>query len=74
LSALAKWRVVTHIVNTNALCFYLLKSNEMNLLPGFRWMDAPILVAMQSKAGFCGRSLADIVGSDPTGSLDVCLL
>jgi hypothetical protein len=31
-------------------------------------------MAAQSKAWVCGRSLAGVVGSNPTGSLNVCLL
>ena len=31
-------------------------------------------VAARSKASVCGRSLAEIVGSNPTGGMDVCLL
>jgi hypothetical protein len=34
----------------------------------------PIPLAARSKAWVCGRSLAGIVGSNPTGSIDVCLL
>jgi hypothetical protein len=34
----------------------------------------PIPMAAQSKASVCGRSLAGIVGSNPTGSMDVCLV
>jgi hypothetical protein len=34
----------------------------------------PILEAARSKAWVCGRSLTGIVGSNPTGSMDVCLL
>jgi len=34
----------------------------------------PIPVAAPSKAWVCGRSLAGIVGSNPAGGLDVCLL
>ena len=33
-----------------------------------------ILVAARSKAWVCGRSLAGIVGSNPAGDMDVCLL
>ena len=33
----------------------------------------PIPVAVRSKAWFCGRSLAGIVGSNPVGGMDVCL-
>jgi len=32
----------------------------------------PIAVAARSKAWVCGRSLAGIVGSKPTGGMDVC--
>ena len=31
-------------------------------------------VAVRSKAYVCGRSPAEIVGSNPTGGMDVCLL
>jgi hypothetical protein len=34
----------------------------------------PIPVAAQSKAEVCDRSPADILGSNPTGGIDVCLL
>ena len=34
----------------------------------------PVPVAARSKALVCGRSLAEIVGSNPTGGMDVCLL
>ena len=34
----------------------------------------PVPVATRSKALVCGRSLADIVGSNPTGGMNVCLL
>ena len=34
----------------------------------------PIAVAARSKFYFCGRSTAEIVGSNPTGGMDVCLL
>ena len=33
-----------------------------------------ILVAARSKAWVCGRSLAGIAGSNPSGGKDVCLL
>ena len=32
----------------------------------------PIPVAARSKALVCGRSPAEIVGSNPTGGMDVC--
>ena len=34
----------------------------------------PVPLAARSKAWVCGRSPAEIVGSNPTGSMDVCLL
>jgi len=34
----------------------------------------PIPVVAPSKVWVCGRSLAGIVGSNPAGDLDVCLL
>jgi len=34
----------------------------------------PIPVVARSKTRVCGRSPAEIVGSNPTGGMDVCLL
>ena len=34
----------------------------------------PVPLAARSKAYVCGRSPAEIVVSNPTGSMDVCLL
>ena len=34
----------------------------------------PVPVAGRSKAWVCGRSLAEIAGSNPAGAMDVCLL
>ena len=34
----------------------------------------PVPVALRSKAWVFGRSPAEIVGSNPTGGMDVCLL
>ena len=39
--------------------------------PGF---ESPIPVAAQSKASVFGRSLTGIVGSNPTGGMDVCVV
>ena len=33
-----------------------------------------IAVAARSKALVCGRSLAGIVGSNPAGGMDICLV
>ena len=35
-------------------------------------VELPVPVAARSKAYVCGRSPAEIVGSNPTGSMDVC--
>ena len=35
---------------------------------------APTPVAARSKAWFCDRLIAGIVGSNPTGGTDVCLV
>ena len=34
----------------------------------------PVPVAARSKAYVCGPSPAEIVGSNPTGGIDICLL
>ena len=34
----------------------------------------PVPVAARSKVYVCGRSPAEIVGSNPTGGMDVCRL
>jgi hypothetical protein len=34
----------------------------------------PVPVASRSKGLVCGRSPAEIVGSNPTGGMDICLL
>jgi hypothetical protein len=38
------------------------------------YVEWPIPVAARFKAWVCGRSLAGIVGSNPAGGMDVCLL
>jgi hypothetical protein len=35
-------------------------------------LGLPILVAARSKAWACGRSIADIAGSNPAAGVDVC--
>ena len=42
------------------------------LRPGFD--PLPIPVAARSKAWVCGRSLTGIVGSNPAGDMDVCVV
>ena len=36
------------------------------------WGYTPVPVATRSKAWVCSRSPAEIVGSNPTGGMDVC--
>ena len=47
--------------------------NSPHILQALIW-TALIPVAERSKALVCGRSLAVIVGSNPAGGIDVCLL
>ena len=51
--------------NNHSACVYLC------LLIAFL---QPIPVAEQSKARVCGRQLAGIAGSNPSGGIDICLL
>jgi len=44
-----------------------------SLITGLKCLT-PIPVAARSKAQVCGRSPAEIVGSNPTGGIDICLL
>jgi len=37
-------------------------------------LTLPVPVAERSKEWVCGRSLAGIVGSNPAGDMDICLL
>ena len=37
-------------------------------------VQVPIAVAARSKASVCGRSLAEIAGSNPAGDMDVCVV
>ena len=38
------------------------------------WPNMLVPVAVRSKVWVCGRSPPEIVGSNPTGGMDVCLL
>jgi hypothetical protein len=52
------------------------KAHVMHSSYAFRVQEktSPIPVAARSKAWVCGRALAGIVGSNPTGGTDVCVL
>ena len=49
---------------------YLNQGKKISLVPA----SLPVPVAALSEAWVCGRSPAEIVGSNPTGRMDVCLL
>jgi hypothetical protein len=58
-------------------------NNDRDVLKDRKYMSAlfnditikvPVPVAERCKVKFCGRSPAEIAGSNPTGSMDVCLL
>jgi hypothetical protein len=56
-----------------ANCFYhkaMLSDTKLKLI----LICISSLVAASSKAWVCGRSHAEIVGTNPTGEMDVCLL
>ena len=53
-----------YFVSTNLIWITFLLSN----------VPMPVPVATRSKAYVCGRSPAEIVGSNPTGGMDVCLV
>jgi hypothetical protein len=55
------WDVADYDSDSTYLFIYLFK-------------HTPIPVAARSKAWVCGRSLSGIVGSNPAGGMDVCLL
>jgi hypothetical protein len=46
-------------------CYHISRSQKLH------WLD---LIAARSKAWVCGRSLPGIVGFNPNGGMDVCLL
>jgi hypothetical protein len=48
--------------------------HAMKAYRGSTGIAPPIPMAARSKAWVCGRSLAGIVGSNPEGGMDVCLL
>ena len=53
------------------------QNKSLSHFPYFRFVFdqlVPIPVAARSKAWVCGRSPTEIVGSNPTGGMDVCLL
>ena len=53
---------------------YMPSGHFNTIKPTTTTTSKPVPVAARSKAYVCGRSLAEIVGSIPTGGMDVCLL
>ena len=49
-------------------------SEQSRLKSGTLKSGMPNPAAARSKAWVCGRSLVEIVGSNPAGGMDVCLL
>jgi hypothetical protein len=60
--------------NISAYIGVLLEIISAMLLNTEHVLLMPIPVAVQSKAWVCGRSLTRIVGPNPTGGMDFCLL
>jgi len=50
------------------------ENKEVRRIFGRKEREMPISVAVLSKAWVCGRSPADIVGSNPAGGVNVSLL
>ena len=50
------------------------KTNSGRKISVSKYYQKPVPVAARSKVLVCGRSPAEIVGSNPTGSMEVCLL
>ena len=48
--------------------------SRFSLFSGSYKSEEPVPVAARSKAWVCGRLPAGIVGSNPAGGMDVCLL
>jgi hypothetical protein len=46
----------------------------IKIIPSIVLDAKPIPVDARSKAWVCGRSLSGIVGSNPNGDMDICLL
>jgi hypothetical protein len=68
---------IEHTVIFYQRLIFLFKYVEVNILLlqfSTNIERVPIPVAVRSKAWVCGRSLTRIVGSNPTGGMDVCLL
>jgi hypothetical protein len=51
-------------------------TSYVNLSEGKHWLNWEFCfwIAQSCKAWVCGRSLAGIVGSNPAGGMDICLL
>jgi hypothetical protein len=61
-------------LSPNCFISVFVSFKEMETQNGAGANIVPVAVAACSKAKVCGRSPAEIVGSNPTGVMDVCLL
>ena len=62
------------LTSSTQLYFYLLKTYRYKILifDALYISVTPVPLAERSKAWVCGRSPPEIVGSNPTGGMDVC--
>jgi hypothetical protein len=56
------------------LCLTEITGSDSQIFCGVFGRCLPVPVTVRSKADVFGRSPAEIVGSNPTGGMDVCLL
>ena len=63
-------RIYRHKSRGSTKLFFIYKPIKYFI---FKCVIMPISVAVRSKACVCGRSLAEIVGSNPRGGMIVCL-
>ena len=66
-------RVSDNLIQYNLL-IYNVRNNGLGYLHHTDMNNVPAPVAARSKAYVCSRSPAEIVGSNPTAAIDICLL
>jgi hypothetical protein len=59
-----EWDIAVRLKNETAIAYSL----------SYSLGNVTIPVAARSKAKVCGQALAGIVGSSPTGGMDICLV
>jgi hypothetical protein len=63
--------IIKYLTYFSCTIYFTNISNPIQPIYSNRW---PITVTERSKGWVCGRSLAEIVGSNPTSGMAVCLL